>query len=76
VTAATASQMAATAAPSIVMLRHESEEVFIAVSIISVVLILRHKANIQKLLAGTEDRIGAKKKAQPETPSGDGSKES
>jgi glycerol-3-phosphate acyltransferase PlsY len=50
--------------------------VVIAVSIISVMLILRHKANIQKLLAGTEDRIGAKKKAQPETPSGDGSEES
>jgi len=71
-----AALVAAASAPSIVMLRHESEEVFIAVSIISVVLILRHKANIQKLLAGTEDRIGAKKKAQPETPSGDGSKES
>lgn len=71
-----AALVAAASAPSIVMLRHESAEVFIAVSIISVVLILRHKANIQKLLAGTEDRIGAKKKAQPETPSGDGSKES
>ena len=71
-----AALVAAASAPSIVMLRHESEEVFIAVSIISVVLILRHKANIQKLLAGTEDRIGAKKKAQPETPSDDGSRES
>lgn len=71
-----AALVAAASAPSIVMLRHESAEVFIAVSIISVVLILRHKANIQKLLAGTEDRIGAKKKAQPETPSGDGSEES
>lgn len=71
-----AALIAAASAPSIVMLRHEPEEVFIAVSIISVVLILRHKTNIQKLLAGTEDRIGAKKKAQPETPSDDGSRES
>ena len=71
-----AALVAAASAPSIVMLRHESAEVFIAVSIISVVLILRHKANIQKLLAGTEDRIGTKKKAQPETPSDDSSKES
>lgn len=71
-----AALVAAASAPSIVMLRHEPEEVFIAVSIISVVLILRHKTNIQKLLAGTEDRIGAKKKAQPETPSDDGSRES
>ncbi len=71
-----AALVAAASAPSIVILRHESAEVFIAVSIISVVLILRHKANIQKLLAGTEDRIGVKKKAQPETPSDDGSRES
>lgn len=71
-----AALVAAASAPSIAMLRHEPDVVVIAVSIISVVLILRHKANIQKLLAGTEDRIGAKKKAQPETPSDDGSKES
>lgn len=71
-----AALVAAASAPSIAMLRHEPDVVVVAVSLISVVLILRHKANIQKLLAGTEDRIGAKKKAQPETPSGDGSKES
>lgn len=64
---------AAASAPSIAMLRHEPDGVVIAVSIISVVLILRHKANIQRLLAGAEDRIGAKKKPQPETQPGNGS---
>jgi glycerol-3-phosphate acyltransferase PlsY len=71
-----AALVAAASAPSIAMLRHEPTVVVIAVSIISVMLILRHKANIQKLLAGTEDRIGAKKKNQPDTQPGNGSKES
>ena len=34
----------------------------IAASLMSVVLIVRHKTNIKNLLAGTEGRIGAKKK--------------
>ena len=35
----------------------------IAASLMSMVLILRHKTNIKHLLAGTEGRIGAKKKS-------------
>ena len=35
----------------------------IAASLMSVVLIVRHKTNIKNLLAGTEGRIGAKKKS-------------
>ena len=35
----------------------------IAAGLMSVVLILRHKTNIKNLLAGTEGRIGAKKKS-------------
>ncbi|ANN77611.1 glycerol-3-phosphate 1-O-acyltransferase PlsY [Bordetella flabilis] len=34
-----------------------------AITLISVLLILRHRANIARLLNGTESRIGAKKKA-------------
>lgn len=33
----------------------------LAIALLSVLLIVRHKANIQKLLDGTEGRIGAKK---------------
>jgi glycerol-3-phosphate acyltransferase PlsY len=57
-----AALIAAVSAPSIAMAYHASETTIIAVSVLAVVLILRHKSNIRKLLAGTEDRIGAKKK--------------
>jgi glycerol-3-phosphate acyltransferase PlsY len=34
-----------------------------AIAVMSVLLIARHRANITKLLAGKESRIGEKKKA-------------
>ena len=37
--------------------------VAVPVTLMAGVLIYRHKANIQKLLAGTESRIGGKKAA-------------
>jgi glycerol-3-phosphate acyltransferase PlsY len=57
-----AALVAAISAPSIAMAYHSSETTIIAVSTLAVILILRHKSNIRKLLAGTEDRIGTKKK--------------
>jgi glycerol-3-phosphate acyltransferase PlsY len=57
-----AALIAAVSAPSIAMAYHASATTIIAVSVLAVVLILRHKSNIRKLLTGTEDRIGAKQK--------------
>jgi glycerol-3-phosphate acyltransferase PlsY len=39
------------------------------VAVMSAFLIWRHKANIARLLAGTEPRLGAKKEATPSDPS-------
>jgi glycerol-3-phosphate acyltransferase PlsY len=38
----------------------------VAICIISILLIWRHRSNISKLLSGTESRIGEKKKGAPE----------
>ena len=57
-----AALIAAASAPSIAMAYHASETTVIAVSVLAVILVLRHKPNIRKLLAGTEDRIGTNKK--------------
>ena len=35
----------------------------IVIGVMCLLLIMRHKANIQRLIAGTESRIGGKKKA-------------
>ena len=43
-------------------------EVAVAVGIMSLLLFWRHKENIRKLLAGTEGKIGEKKKAASGTP--------
>jgi len=42
-----------------------SIQVTTAVAVMSALLIWRHRANIQRLLAGTESRIGGKKQATP-----------
>jgi glycerol-3-phosphate acyltransferase PlsY len=39
----------------------------IALTLISALLIWRHRSNIQSLMNGTESRIGSKKKASPQT---------
>ncbi len=44
-------------------------EVAVAVLLMSLLLVWRHKENIRKLLAGTEGRIGGKKAPPPETTS-------
>ena len=44
-------------------------EVAVAVLLMSLLLVWRHKENIRKLLAGTEGRIGGKKTTPPETAS-------
>jgi glycerol-3-phosphate acyltransferase PlsY len=41
-----------------------NDSLLIAITVISVLLIARHRANITKLLAGKESRIGEKKKAR------------
>lgn len=54
---------AAASAPFIAMLSHERIAVVLAVALMSVVLIYRHRANIQNLRAGTESRLGEKRAA-------------
>ena len=55
---------AAASAPFIAMLSHERIEVVLAVAVMSVVLVYRHRLNIQKLRAGTESRLGEKRVSQ------------
>ena len=60
--------VAAAAAPIlylIMTLQHVyySNALFVAILVISVVLIYKHKVNIQKLLNGKESKIGSKKKS-------------
>lgn len=57
-----AALLAAVAAPGLAAWLLGRIEVVIPAVVMAVVLIVRHKANIQKLLAGTESRIGGKKK--------------
>lgn len=55
---------AAASAPFIAMLSHARIEVVLAVAVMSVVLVYRHRLNIQKLRAGTESRLGEKRVSQ------------
>jgi glycerol-3-phosphate acyltransferase PlsY len=56
-----AALIAALSAPVYCYLLYEVHPYTLAVSIISLLLIWRHKANIKNLVAGTEGRIGEKK---------------
>ena len=58
-----AALLAATAAPVYAMLFHLRPELVIAVAMMSMLLIWRHKKNIQNLMSGKESKIGSKKKA-------------
>jgi glycerol-3-phosphate acyltransferase PlsY len=58
-----AALVAAFCAPVVAWLLIGKLVVALPIAIMSAVLILRHKSNIVKLLAGTESRIGAGKKA-------------
>lgn len=53
--------VAATAAPVYAMLLHLRPELVLATVIMSLLLIWRHKSNIQNLMTGKESKIGSKK---------------
>jgi len=57
--------VAAIAAPIYVMIFHMRPELVIATAIMSMLLIWRHKSNIQNLMSGKESKIGSKKKETP-----------
>jgi glycerol-3-phosphate acyltransferase PlsY len=59
-----AALMAALTAPLIAGWTVGGIQVVLPITVMCAVLIARHKSNIQKLLAGTESRIGSKKAAQ------------
>ena len=61
-----AALIAAVSAPVFCYMLYEIHPYTLAVGIIALLLIWRHKANIRNLLAGTEVRIGEKKAAGPE----------
>jgi acyl phosphate:glycerol-3-phosphate acyltransferase len=58
-----ASISAAFALPFAAWLRGESKTVIVVIAALAVLAIYKHKANIQRLLKGTENRIGGKKPA-------------
>ena len=60
-----AALIAAVSAPVFCYMLYEIHPYTLAVGIIALLLIWRHKANIRNLLAGTEGRIGEKKAAGP-----------
>ncbi len=55
--------VAAIAAPIYAMLFHLRPELVLATAIMSMLLLWRHKSNIQNLLTGKESKIGSKSKA-------------
>jgi len=57
-----AALVAACVAPLLALARHGIGAISIVVGVMCLLLIMRHKANIQRLMAGTEGRIGGKKK--------------
>jgi glycerol-3-phosphate acyltransferase PlsY len=58
-----AALVAAIVAPVFAMLIHLRPELVLATAIMSMLLIWRHKSNIQNLMTGRESKIGGKKKA-------------
>jgi acyl phosphate:glycerol-3-phosphate acyltransferase len=57
-----AALVAACVAPMLALVRHGVGAISIVIIIMCLLLIMRHKANIQRLIAGTESRIGGGKK--------------
>jgi glycerol-3-phosphate acyltransferase PlsY len=62
-----AALVAAIAAPVFAMLIHLRPELVLATVIMSMLLIWRHKSNVQNLMTGRESKIGGKKKAAQAT---------
>lgn len=58
-----AALVAACVAPTIALSRHGIGAASIVVTVMCLLLIVRHKANILRLVEGTEGRIGSKKKS-------------
>ncbi len=56
-----AALVASIVAPIVAMLIHLRPELVLATAIMSMLLIWRHKGNIQKLMTGKESKIGSKK---------------
>ena len=61
-----AALVAAVSAPCYAFMLFGAQPVTWATIPIALLLMVRHRANIERLLAGTEPRIGAKKKPEPE----------
>ena len=59
-----AALLAATAAPFYAFLFWGSDVMLFAVGIIAMALIVKHWANLQRLMAGTEPKIGGKNKTR------------
>jgi glycerol-3-phosphate acyltransferase PlsY len=55
---------AAVAAPLVALLSWGGGVLSLVVGIIAILLIVRHWGNLQRLMAGTESKIGAKKKGR------------
>ena len=60
-----AALVTAVLAPVYVQLMHGSTQRTVAVAVMSVLLVWRHRANISKLLNGTESKLGSRAKAPP-----------
>lgn len=56
-----ASIAAAVALPFAAWIFHKSTTTILVIALLSVLAIYKHKANIQRLIAGTESRVGARK---------------
>ncbi|MEI8040633.1 MAG: glycerol-3-phosphate 1-O-acyltransferase PlsY [Verrucomicrobiota bacterium] len=63
-----ASICAALALPFAAWLHHESRTIIIVTFALAALAIYKHKANIKRLMNGTENRIGTKKAAPPNSP--------
>jgi glycerol-3-phosphate acyltransferase PlsY len=63
-----ASVCASAALPPAAWVTKESATMIIMLSAMSTLAIYKHKANIQRLFAGTETRIAVKKTAPKQTP--------
>ena len=63
-----ASMAAAFALPFAAWVFAESRTIIVVTAVLAALAIYKHKANIKRLLAGTENRISVKKKTAPEAP--------
>ena len=66
-----AALVTAVLAPAYVLLLHGDTQRAVAVAVMSVLLVWRHRANISKLLNGTESKLGSKA-AKPPSDAGQG----